>query len=87
MTDRPERKDFPPYLDCPRPRVPEEQAEAEAYKSAVRMPKLSTGTKLQIIAGIMAKYHENANRENQLYCAGIIDAVCSVISFEVEDND
>ena len=22
MTDKPERKDYPPYLDCPRPRVP-----------------------------------------------------------------
>lgn len=67
--------------------MPEERAEAEASKPAVRMPKLTTGTKLRIIAGIMAKCHENANRENQLYCAGIIDAVCSVIGFEVEDND
>lgn len=105
MTDKPEVKDYPPYLDCPRPRVPmtngdkgcgycwnREMPEAKnpdkaEQAKAADMPKLSTGTKLRIIAGIMAKYCENANRENQLYCAGIIDAVCSVINFEVEDND
>ena len=66
--------------------MPEEQAEAEASKPAVRMPKLTTGTKLRIIAGIMAKYRENENRENQLYCDGIIDAVCSVMSFQEEEE-
>lgn len=69
--------------EMPEAKTPDKAGQAKA----VRMPKLSTGTTLQIVNRILLDCYESLNFHEQPYLNGIIDAVCSVISFEVEDND
>ena len=69
--------------EMPEVKTPDKAEQAKA----VRMPKLTTGTKLQLIDIIISNCYESMNFHEQPYLNGIIDAVCSVISFEVEDND